>query len=210
MSTICPTVLASNAHQFREQIEHVAAFATNIHLDFTDGEFTDSETIGLSQVWWPHTMQADLHIMYQNPAEYLDAIVPLNPRLVIVHAEADGSFTEIAERLHQAGIKVGVALLPETSVETIRPSIKLVDHVLIFSGDLGHFGGRADLGLLKKVEQVRHLKNNLEIGWDGGVNDKNIGKLTDAGVNILNVGGFIQRAEDPKAAYQSLQKIIDQ
>lgn len=208
MAIICPTVLGENPHQYREQIERVAPFATHIHLDFADGKFTETKTPSLDQAWWPHTMQADLHIMYQNPSEYLDAILPLNPRLVIVHAEAEGDFMAFADALHQAGIQVGLALKPETSVESVRAFIGSLDHLLIFSGSLGHFGGTAKLALLSKATEAKKLKPSLTIGWDGGINADNIAELANGGVDVLNVGGFIQRAEDPLAAYQELQKLL--
>lgn len=208
MTVICPTVLADNPHQYREQIERVAPFATRIHIDFADGTLTDSKTPSLDQAWWPHTMQADLHIMYKNPGEYLDAIIPLNPRMVIVHTEAEGDFVAMADALHQAGIQVGLALLPKTTVESIRKHIGAVDHVLIFSGSLGHFGGTADFDLLDKVAEIRKLKNNLTIGWDGGINAINVERLSAGGIDVLNVGGFIQRSENPLAAYQELEKLL--
>ncbi len=208
MAVICPTVLAENPHQYREQIERVAPFATRIHLDFADGKFTDVKTPSLDQTWWPHTMQADLHIMYRNPSEYLDAIIPLNPHMVIIHAEAEGDSVAFADALHQAGIQVGMALLPETPVESIRAATGWLDHVLIFSGHLGHFGGTAKLDLLSKAKEVKALKRDLTIGWDGGINADNIVKLVDGGVDVLNVGSYIQRAEDPLAAYQELQKLL--
>ncbi len=208
MASICPTVLAGNTHQFRQQIERVAAFTTQLHLDFADGTLTDSATLELSQAWWPHTCQADLHLMYKQPAEHIEQIIALNPRRVIVHAEADLDFAAFADKLHQAGIEFGVALLAKTPASQLQSYISDIDHVLIFSGNLGHFGGEADIGLLEKVKDVKKLKSKLTIGWDGGVNAGNVKRLADGGIDVLNVGGFIQRADDPQAAYQSLQKLL--
>jgi ribulose-phosphate 3-epimerase len=106
--------------------------------------------------------------------------------------------------MHRHGIETGIALLQETPVEAIVPALPLIDHVLIFSGTLGKVGGTADLGLLDKVAALRQLKPQLEIGWDGGINDTNARQLVEGGVSILNVGGFIQKAADPEAAYATL------
>jgi len=208
MVNICPTVLAENPHQFREQVERVAAFATQIHLDFADGEFTDTRTVAFSQVWWPHSMQADLHVMYRNPGQYLDELISLNPRMVIVHAEVTDKLQTIGDALHQANILFGVALLPGTPVSSVRSLIESIDHVLIFSGSLGHFGGEADMELLDKVSEVKKLKRGISVGWDGGVNDQNAKQLAEAGIDTLNVGSFIQHADDPQTAYHSLQKLV--
>jgi len=102
-----------------------------------------------------------------------------------------------------------VALLPETSPELIRPALKWIDHVLVFSGSLGHFGGQADLRLLPKIKHLQKVKPQLEIGWDGGINAKNARALAMSGVDVLNTGGFIQNASDPFKAYQQLQQVID-
>ncbi len=51
---------------------------------------------------------------------------------------------------------------------------------------------------------LRKLKPELEIGWDGGVNDTNAAILVQSGVDVLNVGGFIQKSKDPQAAYNKL------
>jgi ribulose-phosphate 3-epimerase len=208
MAVICPTVTAENPHQYREQIERVAPFVSHVHIDFMDGDFTPNQSPGLGQGWWPHTMQADLHIMFKKPQDFTEQIIKLNPRLVIVHAEAEGNFVEFAEVLHGAGILAGVALLPKTDVKTIIPALEHIDHVLIFSGSLGHFGGEADTSLLDKVEQLKKLKHSIEIGWDGGINDQNVKKLSDYGVDILNVGGYIQQAKEPKANYEMLQNLL--
>jgi ribulose-phosphate 3-epimerase len=61
------------------------------------------------------------------------------------------------------------------------------------------------LKLLNKVTELRKLKPELEIGWDGGINVDNAKQLSEGGVDVLNVGGAIQKAEDPKAAYDKLR-----
>lgn len=205
MPTICPTVTAENPHQYREQIERVAPFATHVHLDFADGTLTDTKTPGLKLAWWPHTMQADLHIMYKNPTAHIESIIELNPRLVIVQAEADGDLLAFGTALHAAGIQFGVAVSPETDIALLQPLVPVLDHVLIFSGHLGHFGGTADLRLLDRVPEIRQLKASLSIGWDGGISDENAADLVAGGVDVLNVGGFIQRSEEPQQAFDAVR-----
>ncbi len=208
MAVICPTVLAEEAHAYREQMERIQGFAKRIQVDLTDGVFAPSKTIGLDEVWWPEGVLADLHLMYDNPLEHIETIIRLKPNLVIVHAEAEGDFVALSEALRAAGIRVGVALLAPTGTDEIKEALSLIDHVLIFSGTLGYFGGKADMTLTGKASELKSLKPELEIGWDGGINDQNAKLLMRAGVDVLNVGGFIQRAEDPESAYAKLEAII--
>jgi len=207
---ICPTVLAGSPEEYREQVERVAHFAVRIHLDLADGRFARSKTIAIDKVWWPGGVRADLHVMYTEPFRHAKALFHLHPDLIIVHAEADGDFVAFAERAHAQGIAVGVALKPETPVAAIAPALAIIDHVLIFSGHLGHFGGHADTHLLTKVLQLKRLKSTLEIGWDGGINNKNAATLAAGGVDVLNVGGFIQHAGDPQRAYDALHDLAKQ
>lgn len=203
-ATICPTVTADNPHTFRQQMERIAVFATRVHIDLADGILAPHKLIDIDKVWWPGGVRADLHVMLQKPMEHIETYRALGPQLVIVHAEAEGDFEAFAKTMHSHGMETGVALLQTTPVSLIAPALHLIDHVLIFSGSLGQFGGQADLALLDKVRQLRALKPTLEIGWDGGINDQNVKSLAAGGVDVLNVGGFIQRSPDPEAAYQAL------
>ncbi len=207
-ATICPTVTASEAGDYKTQIERTAMFAQRLHIDIADGSMTPNSLLSIDQVWWPGGVRADLHVMNRQPLEHLPALIALGPQLIILHAEAEGDFLAFAEQIRRHGIEAGVALLPETSVESIVPALDYIDHVLIFSGTLGSYGGTVDFELLQKVQQLKQLKPQLEIGWDGGVNADNAKQLADAGVEVLNVGGFIQNSADPRSAYATLKVSI--
>lgn len=138
MAIICPTITSDTTEGFGKQIQAVASFAERIHLDLADGVFTPNKLIDLQDIWWPAGMQADIHLMYQAIEPYLDSLIALQPNMVVVHAESSGVFNSVATALRQAKIKVGVALLAQTPVSKIAPALSLIDHVLIFSGDLGH------------------------------------------------------------------------
>lgn len=207
MTVICPTVTAKEPHEYREQMERIADFAHRVHIDLADGVFADNKLINLAHIWWPAGVKADIHLMYEAIKPFTAQLIVLKPNLIIIHAEAVGNFYEIAKPFKQENIKVGVALLAHTPVTAIKPALKDIDHVLIFSGNLGHFGGKADLELLAKVKALKKLVPMLEIGWDGGINESNAKTLTAAGVDVLNVGGAIQRAVHPQKSYKALLKL---
>jgi ribulose-phosphate 3-epimerase len=207
-ASIAPSVTARDINEYKHQMNRIAPFATRIHIDVADGIFTPVKLLSVSDVWWPGGVRADLHVMYQNPFAHYKTYLSLAPQMVIVHAEADGQFVSFAELLHRHGIEVGVALKPETPVALIRPALPWIDHVLIFSGNLGHFGGSADLKLVDKAVLLRKLKPQLEIGWDGGINNNNAKSLAAGGIDVLNVGGYIQHAGDPRLAYGTLARAV--
>lgn len=204
MSLICPTVLASDTPAFKLQMELAASLSDRLQIDLMDGDFAEPKSVNLAQVWWPDDVKADIHMMYRRPAEYLESLVSLKPNLVIIHAEAEGNLIGVIEHLKKFDIKTGLALLKMTGPKQTAELIAQVDHVLIFSGDLGKFGGQADLAMLDKIPQIKAINPAAEIGWDGGANQANAKQLAMAGVDVINVGGFIQQAADPKAAYANM------
>lgn len=210
MPVICPTVLAKDREEYHGQMARVAGFAERIQIDLTDGRFAKTPTLRPENAWWPVGVKADFHLMYKQPGQAVEVILEHRPNLIIVHAESNGRFMELADRLHDLGIMVGVALLPQTPARTIAPALAHIDHVLIFSGDLGNFGGHANLSLLQKADELKTQKPELEIGWDGGVNEQNTAGLIAGGVDVLNVGGFLQTAPEPEKAFRRLARIAEE
>jgi ribulose-phosphate 3-epimerase len=204
MAIITPSVTAPDAAAYREQMANAAQVAKRVHVDFSDGEFAPIKLINLAQAYWPDGMLADLHLMFKDPAAHFETAVSLQPHMVIVQAEAEGNVLAMVLQLRALGIKTGVALLQKTTPGMARGLIAEADHVLIFSGDLGHFGGQADMELLKKVAGIRAINPIAEIGWDGGVTADNASQLAFGGIEVLVSGGAIQKAPDPAAAYKQL------
>jgi ribulose-phosphate 3-epimerase len=201
---ICPAITAHTPDEYRTQLSRIAAVAKRVHLDVSDGKLTPEKLLDIADLWWPATIRADIHVMYKRPFDHAALLVNLQPQLIIVHAEAQGDFISFAQKAHKHGVEVGVALQQDTSPEVIKPALPFIDHVLIFSGNLGYFGGTADLQLLTKVSQLLQWKPQLEIGWDGGVNPENARALVEGGVQVLNSGGFIQGAKNQAEAYEQL------
>lgn len=208
MAIICPTITAFESHAFRSQMVTACELSDRVHIDLMDGDFAPSISPDLLQIWWGHNVHADIHLMYQRPMDHLQQLLKLRPNMVIIHNEASVHHMLFAAELHKADIKVGLALLHDTPVDYANQIMHSFDQVLVFSGDLGYHGGVADLGLLDKVKYIRSHHPEVEIAWDGGINDQNAKQLSDAGVDVLNVGGFIQRADEPQDAYDKLLAVI--
>lgn len=208
MANICPTVTAFDLPTYTQQLATITAFADRIHLDFMDGVFAPTSSPSLDVIGLPHGPLVDIHLMYQEPMDALERLIHLKPHMVIVHNEAHVHHMHFVAELHKHNIKAGLAILQDTPIEHAYQIMHSFDHVLVFSGNLGHHGGTADLGLLDKVRKIRQHHFDAEIGWDGGINDQNAKQLTDAGVDILNVGGFVQKSSDPYGAYATLVAIV--
>ena len=207
MPVVCPTVTAPDPHTYREQMARIEPFASRVHIDFGDGEFA-ARMVSIAQAYWPDHMTADFHVMYSHPYAHMETLVGLKPNMVVVHAEAEDDILAMVLELQAVGIKAGVALLKKTSPHDHVDAISRADHVLLFGGDLGHQGGVADMSVLSKAADVRAINPTVELGWDGGITAENAPLLVQGGVEVLNVGGFIQHADDPAEAYKSIQKVV--
>ncbi len=209
MATIAPTVLCENGEQYKQYMAVIQPFAQRVHIDICDGEFAPTFTIAAGEAWWPANWLADIHAMVARPSEHVQQLVTLKPNLIIFHAEVQEDLVPILQYVRSAGIKAGIALQRSTVPSTVNQYIEAADHVMIFSGDLGHYGGTASLMQLEKVRLVREIRPTVEIGWDGGVNVDNAFSLSQGGVDVLNVGGFIAKSGEPAMTYQQLVNEIN-
>lgn len=204
MSIVAPAVLSQTPEDYKTQLEHIHTFASRVHVDLSDGSFAPSMTVAANQVWWPQEWQIDIHAMVAEPSKYLATLVGLKPHMIIFHVEVKEDLVPIMQQVKQAGIKAGVALMRQTVPADVGGVLEAADHAMIFSGDLGKYGGTASLMQLEKVRLIKNINSALEIGWDGGANVDNAFSLSQGGVDVINVGKAIQQAADPQAAYQAI------
>ncbi|MEI7689607.1 MAG: hypothetical protein WCI79_01415 [Candidatus Saccharibacteria bacterium] len=209
MSIIAPSITVETADQYKEAIDKFKPFAQRVHIDISDGEFAPVALFELEKLWWPREWIVDIHAMVSKPMDYVDRLIALKPHLITFHVETGIDLVPIMDKIRRAGIKTGIALLKPTVPSTVVGAINASDHVLVFSGDLGHYGGTASLMQLEKVRLIKAINPNVEIGWDGGVAIDNAFTLTQGGVNVLNTGGALNKATDPGSVYIELTKEIN-
>lgn len=208
MTVIAPAILVETSEAYQRYIDTLLPFAHRVHIDITDEEFAPSKTVTLDEVWWPREWLADIHMMVDYPSRYVSKLIRMKPHLVILHAECKEPLLPILRQLRAAGIRVAVGLLARTHPHEAERELEAADGAMIFSGDLGHYGGKANPLLLHKVAAIRGIDPHAEIGWDGGVNLENARDLARGGIDVLNVGGCISHADDPHAMYQLLERAV--
>jgi len=209
MSIIVPTITVETEEQYKEKIESHATFAKRIHVDVSDGEFAPTFLVPSDKIWWPAEILADVHAMVARPSEHVQQLIAKKPNLITFHVEAQEDLLPTIQMVKQSGIKVGVALMRSTVPSSVKHIIEQVDHVMIFTAELGHYGGTASMMQLEKVQLIRNIKPGVEISWDGGVNVQNAFTLAQGGIDVLNVGGAIAKSTDPAETYTQLTNEIN-
>ncbi|MEX0934328.1 MAG: hypothetical protein WDZ42_00845 [Candidatus Saccharimonadales bacterium] len=212
MAEIVPAVLADNAGEYNKYLDIATSLSSRIQIDLADDDFAPGKTVNLAQTHWPDDIMADIHLMYQHPIEHIPTVIAKFPHLLIIHWEAAGldqdSLISMADQLRSLDIKFGLALLPQTQVSEVVKVLEYLDHLLIFTGDLGHYGGEMQESCLAKIGEVKSIDSDIEVGVDGGINDTNVVKVVTSGADVLNVGSFLQKTDDPQKAYDKLKETI--
>lgn len=209
MAEIVPTILTNDPEKYKQTVTTFQPFAKRIQIDVSDGTFAPGATLPLNNVYWPKEWTVDFHMMVVRPSEYMPLILQMKPSLVIFHAECGENLLPLFEQLKTNGIRTGIALMKNTFPGNVKQYIDVVDHVLVFAGEIGKQGGEADMMQTEKVPLIKVMKPEAEIGWDGGANLRTVRAIAHAGVDVINVGSAIAMASDPGAMYEALVADLD-
>ncbi len=209
MSQIVPAILTDDPNVYKQRMELYQPFAKRIHVDVADGTFAPTKTLPPNNIWWPQGIKIDIHMMVARPSEHLQVILQLKPSLCIFHAETGENLVPIFEQLRAAGIKAGVALMKGTFPGDYKQFIEAADHVLVFAGDLGKQGAKADMLQTEKIPLVKAINPNCEIGWDGGASMQTARAIARAGADVIDAGAAISNATDPGTVFEQLTAELD-
>lgn len=189
MAEIVPTITVQTPELFKERLELILRTADRVHVDISDGLFTDTRLLGLAQVYVPEGIKLDIHLMVQNPQDYLASALALKPNLIIVHIESEGDHLECAREIKSMGVNAGIAYLAESQPDEL---VTHFDHALVFTGTLGHYGGNLHQQSLGKILEIKELNPDIEVSVDGGINRNNKQAVIEAGADVLDAGmGYI-------------------
>lgn len=174
--------------------------ADYIHVDIMDGIFVQEKTRDDDEIismLTNSTKPLDVHLMVKDVKKYIDLYSKLNPSNITFHYEAIKNHIETINYLKEKNIKVGLAINPSTSIESILSYLDMVDIVLIMSVYPGRGGQEFisdtiyKLKRLKEVKELNHFKFKIEV--DGGINDKTIAKVSEADISVS--GCYITNGE---------------
>ena len=207
---IAPSILSADFANLQADIIRVEeAGADWIHIDVMDGHFVPNLTIGapvVKSLRKTTGLPFDVHLMIEHPWKYIEDFAKAGSDIITVHQEAclDNLFEVIAQ-IKSYGIKAGVSIKPNTSVDAIKDVLKDVDLVLVMSVEPG-FGGQSFMpNSLAKIKEIRALFPDLDIEVDGGINVDTAKLATQAGANVLVAGSSVYGAKDIAAAINTLR-----
>ncbi|RNA69642.1 ribulose-phosphate 3-epimerase [Alteribacter keqinensis] len=214
MTKIAPSILSADFSKLGEEIKDVErGGADYIHVDVMDGHFVPNITIGplIVDAIRPVTdLPLDVHLMIENPDQYIPQFAKAGADIISVHAEACPHLHRTVQLIKNQGVKAGVVINPATPVEAVQHVIDDVDLILLMTVNPG-FGGQSFIkSVIPKIRQVKEMcdragRTDMDIEIDGGVNPETARLCVDAGANVLVAGSAVYNQEDRAQAIEQIR-----
>ncbi len=217
MKRIAPSILSADFSKLGDEIKAVeAAGADWIHADVMDGHFVPNITIGpliVEAVKRVTMLPIDVHLMIENPDDYIPAFAAAGASYISVQIEACIHLNRTVQLIKESGARAGVVLNPATPLASLEWTLEYIDYVLVMSVNPG-FAGQAFIA--NSIEKIKALRKQIQdrnlavlIEVDGGVNEKTIAEIAAAGADIFVAGSAIFGSEDYPETIQRLRQKLD-
>lgn len=210
---ISTSILSANLENVGSEITKLKN-SDYIHVDIMDGHFVPNLTFGtkfLRDIKNSNpSLKLDVHLMVENPENYVEEIADIGVEFLTVHYEACKHLDRVVTNIIDTNTKVGLALIPTTSESVLEYIIDKLDLVLVMTVNPG-FGGQKFLeSQLPKIKKIKNLiqrtNKTIKLEVDGGINQDTIKKVVANGIDIAVTGSYIFGVDDYEKRINILKK----
>ena len=166
-----------------------------VHVDVMDGQFVPQISYGqpvIQSVRRLTKIPFDVHLMVEKPELMVDSFAAAGADWITFHYEATVHIHRLVQQIHSLGKKAGISIVPSTPVHVLDEILSEVDLVLVMTVNPG-FGGQSLIpSCVNKISQLADIRRekgyDFLISVDGGVNDKTVKSVVEAGADIVVSG----------------------
>jgi len=205
---IIPALIAKSQEELDKVINKVKDHFELIQLDFMDGKFVPNESINFDFKLPDTKCKYEAHLMVSNPEEWIEKHYQ-KIDMVLAHFESLKNPQKIINQVKNKRKQIGFVLNPETPVSKIEKYLDQLDQVLIMTVNPGFYGSSFLPEMVDKITELRNKASDLDIEVDGGVNDRTIGLVNNAGANMFVSGSYIVKSDDINKAIDTLKEIVN-
>ncbi len=199
MNKLAPSILSADFAALGEDVKKVErAGAQYLHIDVMDGAFVPSLSLGfpiIQSIRKLTDMVFDVHLMICDPDRYISEFVAAGADIVTVHAEACPHLNRTIASIKEQGAKAGVVLNPATPLTALEYILEDLDMVLLMTVNPGFGGQKYIESCTRKIQELRKLITDrgldIDIEVDGGIKLDNVGKVLEAGANVIVAGSAV-------------------
>lgn len=187
------------------------------HIDVMDGKFVENNNLELMKDYATtishiSNIPLDVHLMVENVEEIMDEYMDLLPDRITFHIEAISDserIYNIIDELKSNGIKIGIAIKPNTKIDEIKPYLNYIHQVLVMTVEPGKGGQKLISETLEKIKELRSFVDDngidIDIEADGGINKETAEDVRNAGTDVLVSGAFIINSENQREAVEIIR-----
>jgi len=210
---IAPSMLSADFANLERDLKEVEKNGADyLHVDIMDGHFVPNITIGPDQVAQLRKAVAipfDVHLMITEPLKYIDQFADAGADIITVHVESDGDIQACLDAIVKKGVRPGLVVSPDTSLDVIEPYLDQLGMILIMCVYPG-FGGQSYIpASTEKIRACRQMigNRNIDLQVDGGINFNTLKEVVEAGANVIVSGSCLFNG-DMKENMGQFRKII--
>jgi ribulose-phosphate 3-epimerase len=215
---LAPSILSADFARLGDDARAaLEAGAQLLHVDVMDGHFVPNITIGppvVASLRKAVNAPLDVHLMIENPGEFISAFADAGADWISVHQEACIHLNRTLELVKSHDLKAGVVINPATPVQTLGEVLDIVDYILVMSVNPGFGGQKFIPGALEKVRKLATMRTakglNYRIEIDGGVSLNNAPEIVRAGAEILVAGNAVFGKGNVKDNVKNLLKAANE
>lgn len=199
MKFILPSILSADFANLGAQVKELEDNGIEtVHIDIMDGHFVPNISFGFPVIksLRPITkMTFDVHLMIENPANYIEEFVKSGADMITVHLEGNHHIHRLIQNIKSYNVKAGIAINPGTPVSSLKHLLQDLDLVLVMGVNPG-FGGQSlipfTIDKVRELDAIRKAENlDFKISVDGGIKSTNYKEMLEAGADMLVAGSDI-------------------